>query len=58
MALQASLEGEVQTLQARCMHDMGVMQRGKKDRLRTQRRNVTLGYRRGMYYPWGNDISR
>ena len=58
VALQASLEGEARTLQERCMKDMAVMQRAKHDRLRTQRRNVTLGYRRGIQYPWGNDISR
>lgn len=53
IALQASLEGEARELQARCMRDIGAQQRGKRDRMYTQRRMPNLKYR-GGFRPWGN----
>lgn len=45
VALQASLEGEARELRERCLKELQVQQRAKRDRLHTVRRWPTLRYR-------------
>ena len=57
VALQASLEGEARELRDRCIKELQVQQRAKRDRLHTVRRWPNLRYgNRGRR--WGSDSSQ
>jgi len=51
VALMAHFAGQAQQLMSDSMRNMGQMQRGKRDRLRTQRRAPRFSYRY-RYRPW------